>query len=145
VSKRGLFRSTTMLTGAVGCAFFVGSAAHADLFSKAPLATVAPGPAPAVDGFNEKFDVFGGSIANRTLYGTQGSLGVPLAGPYGVQIDGNLGSLSGSTYGAGAGHLFWRNPGKASLASMAASRNGISKAASGSRRSPAKARSIGGG
>ena len=102
-----------MLTGAVGCAFFVGSVAHAELlFTKAPLATVAPGPAPAVDGVNEKFDVFGGSVANRNIYGTRGSLDVPLAGPYGLQIDGNLGSLSGNTYGAGAGHLFWRNPGQ---------------------------------
>ena len=25
-----------------------------------------------------------------------------------MQIDGNLGSLGGNTYGAGAGHLFWR-------------------------------------
>jgi hypothetical protein len=111
--KRGRLRSTTMLTGAVGCAFFVGSVAHAELlFTKAPLATVAPGPAPAVDGVNEKFDVFGGSVANRNIYGTRGSLDVPLAGPYGLQIDGNLGSLSGNTYGAGAGHLFWRNPGQ---------------------------------
>ena len=75
-----------MLTGAVGCALFVGSPAHADpLFSNPPLATVTPGPAPAVDGFNEKFDAFGGSIANRTLYGTEGSLGIPLAGPYGCR------------------------------------------------------------
>jgi hypothetical protein len=113
VSKRGLLRSTTMLTGAVGCAFVIVSVAHADpLFNKAPLATVDPGPMPAVDGVNEKVDFFGGSIANKTVYGAEGSVGIPLAGPYGLQIDGNLGSLDASTYGAAAGHLFWRNPGQ---------------------------------
>jgi hypothetical protein len=105
-----------MLCGAVGCAFFFASVASADpLFTKAPLATVPPGPMPAVDGINEKVDFFAGSIANRSLYGAEGSVGIPLAGPYGLQIDGNLGSLGSNGYGAGAGHLFWRNPGQGLL------------------------------
>jgi hypothetical protein len=65
---------------------------------------------PAVDGVNGKIDAFAGSIANMNLYGTKGSVGLPLAGPYGLQIDGNLGNLGGSAYRAGAAHLFWRNP-----------------------------------
>lgn len=116
VSKCGLLRSTTMLSGVVGCAFFIVSVAYADpLFTKAPLAAVDPGPMPAVDGLNEKVDFFGGSVANRSLYGAEGSVGIPLAGPYGLQLDGNLGSLGGNGYGAAAGHLFWRNPGQGLL------------------------------
>jgi hypothetical protein len=65
---------------------------------------------PAFDGINEKVDFFGGSIANRTVYGAEGSVSIPLAGLYGLQLDGNLGSLGSNGYGAGAGHLFWRNP-----------------------------------
>jgi hypothetical protein len=34
----------------------------------------------------------------------------PLANQYGAQIDGGVGSLDGSSYGAIAGHLFWREP-----------------------------------
>jgi len=116
VSKRGLLRSTTMLTGLVGSAFFIVSVAYADpLFTKAPLAAVDPGPMPAVDGVNGKVNFFGGTIANMDLYGAKGSVGLPLAGPYGLQIDGNLGNLGGSAYGASAAHLFWRNPGQGLL------------------------------
>ena len=70
---------------------------------------------PAVDGVNGKVNFFAGTIANMDLYGAKGSVGLPLAGPYRLQIDGNLGNLGGSAYGASAAHLFWRNPGQGLL------------------------------
>ncbi len=99
-----------MLSGLVGSAFFSAPAVlAADLSNlyKAPAAATA---APAVDGFNEKFDAFGGSMANLTLYGTEGTLSIPLQGQFGAQLDGRVGSLGGNTFGAGGAHLFWRNP-----------------------------------
>jgi hypothetical protein len=68
-------------------------------------------PFPAVDGINAKIDGYGGG-ANRSngFYGTSGSLSIPLAQQWGLQLDGDLGSDSGIGYQSGAAHLFWRDP-----------------------------------
>jgi hypothetical protein len=68
-------------------------------------------PMPAVDGINAKIAGFGGG-ANHTdgFYGTTGSLAFPIAQQWGAQIDGGVGSLDGSGWSRGAGHLFWRDP-----------------------------------
>jgi hypothetical protein len=66
---------------------------------------------PAVDGINAKIDGYGGGAnGSNGLYGTNGSLSIPLAQQWGLQLDGNLGSDNGiGEYGGGA-HLFWRDP-----------------------------------
>ena len=64
----------------------------------------------AVDGFNVKLDGLGGSIANRSLYGSQGAVAIPLGGQYGLQIDGAAGNFDNRFFGSTAGHAFWRNP-----------------------------------
>jgi hypothetical protein len=66
--------------------------------------------APAVDAVNGKFDGFAGTVAGKSVAGVNGSVTVPLGGQYGAQFDGSIGSLDGSTFAAGAGHLFWRDP-----------------------------------
>ena len=113
MSKHGLLQTTTMLSGIVGCTFLAASAAWAadmNVYTKAPAATLASKLDPAVDGLNGKFDVYGGSISNKNLFGVNGTFSVPLAGQFGLQIDGNIGTLDSSTFGALAGHWFWRNP-----------------------------------
>ncbi|HEY7248395.1 MAG TPA: tail fiber domain-containing protein [Xanthobacteraceae bacterium] len=102
---RRFFLSTTMLSGVVGPAFLSGSANAVDYSAlRAPLI------APAVDGINSKIEGYGGAIANRSLYGVDGAIGIPLGGQWGAQIDGKGGNLDHRAFGAIAGHLFWRNP-----------------------------------
>ena len=70
---------------------------------------VPPQQLPAVDGINAKIDGFGGADPNG-FYGASGSLSVPLAQQWGLQLDGEVGSDSGIGEHGGAGHLFWRDP-----------------------------------
>ena len=99
-----------MLYGIVGATFLSGwNAQAADLFTKAPLAA-APVPQSAVDGINGKIEAFGGSVADRSLFGTKGAISIPLQGQFGAQIDGAVGGLDGRVFGSIAGHLFWRDP-----------------------------------
>jgi len=68
-------------------------------------------PLPAVDGINGKIAGFGGGADHTSgFYGGTGSLSVPLAQQWGVQIDGAVGSLDNSGWSHGAGHVFWRDP-----------------------------------
>jgi hypothetical protein len=70
-----------------------------------------PQPMPAVDGINGKIAGFGGGADHIDgFYGTAGSLAFPIAQQWGAQIDGGVGSLDGSGWSQGAGHLFWRDP-----------------------------------
>ncbi len=70
-----------------------------------------PQPLPAVDGINGKIAGFGGGADHTNgFYGTTGSLSVPLAQQWGLQLDGGVGSDKGIGAFGGAGHLFWRNP-----------------------------------
>ncbi len=104
-------RSTTILSGAVG--FLVASSiasGAADLVAKAPAASTG---GPAVDGVNAKIAGLGGSFANKSLYGAQGSLALPLGRQFGVQFDGVAASFDNRFFGAGAAHLFWRDPTRA--------------------------------
>ncbi|HEY6618344.1 MAG TPA: hypothetical protein VIY68_02255 [Steroidobacteraceae bacterium] len=75
----------------------------------APWAT--PAQMPAVDGINGSIGGYG-SGANHTsgLYGTDGSLSVPIAQQFGAQFDGGVGSFDKSATYSGALHLFWRDP-----------------------------------
>jgi hypothetical protein len=120
VPGRSALRSTTMLSGLVGCTFLIASAAWAaDMPIKAPAYTDQADP--AVSAFNTKYEGYGGSVANRSIYGAAGSFAVPLGGQFGLQIDGNGGSLDGSSFMAGGGHLFWRDPSRALLGFYGAS------------------------
>ena len=109
MSNRRMLRSSTMLSGLVGCTFLATVSAWADgtIVTKAPPPVVL---APAVDSFNEKFEAFGGTIGNQTIYGANGSVTAPLQGPFGAQLDGTFGSLGGQSLGEVSGHLFWRDP-----------------------------------
>lgn len=101
--------TSTMLHSVVGASMFSG-AAYADplVFSPTPISSYAP----AVDGLNAKTEVLGGSLANRSLAGTQGAVSFPLRGSLGVQLDAAFGSFDHSGFGNVAGHFFWRNPGQ---------------------------------
>jgi hypothetical protein len=105
---RGWLLSTTMVASLLLSGL---AASAADLpFVKAQPAPLDP---PAVDGWNAKVEGYGGSIANRSIAGGQGSIAAPLPGPLGVQIDGGGGSVGGQSFSQIAGHLFWRNPSQA--------------------------------
>jgi hypothetical protein len=110
--RRSILRSTTMLSGVVGCTFIATSAAlTADLNLRSPT----PAYDPAVSAMNDKVEAFAGSFRNKSFYGGAGSVAAPLGGQYGAQIDGTLASLDGSTFGAVGGHWFWRDPSQALL------------------------------
>jgi hypothetical protein len=114
MGSRERLLSTTILSGLVGIYIVAASSASAGDLSAGYLK--APPPAvfePAVDAFNTKAEGFGGSINGKSVYGGAGALTVPLSSQYGAQIDGVVGGLDGSTFGAVAGHLFWRNPSQA--------------------------------
>ncbi len=64
----------------------------------------------AVDGVNAKLEGFGGSYANKGLYGAAGSVAVPLTGQFGAQFDAAAGSFANRFIGSLGGHLFWRDP-----------------------------------
>src|ERR1700687_2583895 len=112
---RSLLRSTTMLSGIVGCTFLATAAALAADASMYTKAQPLPVYDPAVSALNWKVEGYGGSVSNRGIYGAAGSLTAPLGGQDGAPIDGNIGSLDGSTFGAVGGHWFWRNPSQALL------------------------------
>ncbi len=101
--------TTTMLTAiAGGMCSFSHTAKAADL-NLAPLYARTPW-APAVDGFNAKWDGLGGELDHKSLYGSRASFSVPLGGQLGLQIDGGGGSLDNRGFGTVGGHLFTRNP-----------------------------------
>jgi hypothetical protein len=88
----------------------VGVANAADLVAKSPLTSVAQ---PAVDGVNGKVSGFGGTYANKSLYGGQGALSLPLAQQYGLQLDAAAGSFDHRSFAGAGAHLFWRDPSRA--------------------------------
>jgi hypothetical protein len=72
---------------------------------------VPPQQMPAVDGINAKIAGYGGGEnGSNGFYGAVGSLSIPLAQQWGLQLDGDLGSDSGIGFHGGAAHLFWRDP-----------------------------------
>jgi hypothetical protein len=103
MGMRRVLLQTTMLVGVVGATYL--SAREV----KAAEPFYNPGIA-AVDGFNGKVEGFAGTLGDHSLYGSQGALSIPLAGPWGLQIDGAAGHWYGKGFGDIGGHLFWRNP-----------------------------------
>jgi hypothetical protein len=95
---------------ALGAVVFAREAAAADIQPMVTKAAPAPLVLPAVDGFNAKFDGFGGEAAHRDFYGVNGSFSVPLGQQFGLQVDGLASSFRGDFLGGVATHAFWRNP-----------------------------------
>ena len=91
----------------------MGGAQAAD-FSEKSVDFAAPGTLPAVSAPNGKLSAFGGG-QDGGLFGVAGSLSVPLGFPYGLQIDGMVGSGKGAAFYGVGGHLFWRDPAKGLL------------------------------
>jgi hypothetical protein len=90
-------------------------ASAADIPLKAPDQWSAAYPSQAVtgqavDGFNAKYDAFGGTLAHKSFWGGKASWSVPLASRFGFQADSAFGKYDNRPYQAGAGHLFWRDP-----------------------------------
>ena len=84
-------------------------------YAKPPRSDVASAPwappqqMPAVDGINAKVDGYGGGANHSNgFYGGNGSLSLPVAQQWGLQVDGGVGSEKGVGAEGGAGHLFWR-------------------------------------
>jgi hypothetical protein len=104
-----------MLAGLVGGVYLSNQPGHAAdvsaMVAKAPPYVVGP----AVDGLNGKADAFGGSMANRGIYGAKGAVTIPLQGQWGAQLDGTVGRFDHRAFGSVGGHLFWRDPSRALL------------------------------
>jgi hypothetical protein len=66
--------------------------------------------AQAADLSTKAFPAPGCPVDDKTLYGGQGSVAVPLGCGYGLQADGLAGSFGDNSIYAVGGHLFWRNP-----------------------------------
>jgi hypothetical protein len=65
----------------------------------------------AVSAPNGKLGAFGGVIADDDeAYGAFGAFALPLGQPFGLQIDGMVGSADDDLFYGIAGHLFWRDP-----------------------------------
>jgi hypothetical protein len=99
--------SSAVAVAAAG--LFSVPALSADLPTKAPAMA---GCVQAVDGINGKLAGYGGSSADKGLYGGSGAVAIPLGCEFGAQIDGSAASFDRRFLGTIAGHLFWRNPTK---------------------------------
>jgi hypothetical protein len=68
---------------------------------------------PAVSDINAKISGFGGGIGSGDeagIGGLAGSLSLPLAYSYGLQIDGAYARFGDGNFGSAGAHLFWRDP-----------------------------------
>ena len=104
-------RSVVVCVLVAGAGLASTAARGADI--AASMATKAPPPqgcAQAVDGVNGTITGFGGSFADKSYYGAQGSLSAPLGCEFGAQLDLSGGDFDGRFIGTVAGHVFWRNP-----------------------------------
>lgn len=102
-----------MLSGIVGAVFLSTlTVKAADINTGAYTKAVADvyRARPAVDGFNSKIDGFGGSEANKGLYGSRASLSAPIGQQFGVQVDAAAASFDSRFLGNIGGHLFTRDP-----------------------------------
>jgi hypothetical protein len=65
---------------------------------------------PAVSAINAKAQGLFGSFDSEGAAIGLGSLSLPLARQFGLQIDAGMGDISADDYGGGGAHLFWRDP-----------------------------------
>ncbi|MFK8036552.1 MAG: hypothetical protein AB8B94_20670 [Hyphomicrobiales bacterium] len=102
-------RKILLTTTSILSSFFVVSAAiAADIYVEGT--PVEPTILPAVSGINGKIAIQGGSFDEEGVGIVTGSISLPLGNPFGVQVDGMVGTRDGDFIGGGGGHLFWRNP-----------------------------------
>ncbi len=106
MGRREKLFSTTMLAGIVGGVCVTGKPAQAADIG-VPYTRL---PSSAVDGFNSKWEVLGGTLDHKTIYGYRGAFSMPLAGQWGLQIDTSAGSLERRAFGSIGAHLFSRVP-----------------------------------
>jgi hypothetical protein len=107
---RSILRAMASFTLLTGVSFYSGVAFSADMPLKAPASANC---VQAVDGINGKIAGLGGTFANRDVYGTIGSLSLPIACGFGVQFDATAASFDSRFLGGAGGHVFWRDPAKA--------------------------------
>jgi hypothetical protein len=116
--KKRLLGSTA-LTVLAGSTAITALALGPALSDERPTRAAAKAPEQAstcaVDGINGKLAGFGGSFANKGIYGGEGSLTLPLGCQFGAQIDTTAASFDNRFLGTIAGHLFWRDPAKGLL------------------------------
>ena len=105
----GVFRSVAASVIFAGISLTASAAFSADM----PVKAAKSGCVQAVDGVNGKVAAWGGSYANKSIYGTTGSLSVPVACEWGAQFDATAASFDSRFLGSGGGHYFWRDPSKA--------------------------------
>src|SRR5438093_52361 len=87
-------RASIKLAGAAGAVFVsVWNAQAADIPTKATTRIEQAFAGAAVDGFNAKYDAFGGQLNHRSFWGGRGSWSVPVAGSFGVQVDSAFGKF----------------------------------------------------
>jgi hypothetical protein len=103
--RRHLFVSTSLFALAAAPA-----AMAADLGYPAPAVVAPAAGLPAVSAPNGKLDIRGGAINGDWAGFAVGSYSLPLGFPFGLQIDGEVGSVGGDAVAAVGGHLFWRDP-----------------------------------
>ena len=95
------------------CFLVAGLVLAASAAQAGDLKSPSTGGLPAVSAFNGKIEGFGGATENDGFGGISGSVVIPLAHSYGLQIDGLASSYDGDgLFGVGA-HLFWRDPSRA--------------------------------
>ncbi|MES9906482.1 MAG: hypothetical protein ABW168_27850 [Sedimenticola sp.] len=88
-------QKTTLLTGAV---LALG------------LAGTVQAEGPAVDGFNGKLEVDGGTVGGDGAGFIAGSVTAPLGERFGLQLDGAVGEVDNNDANGLAAHLFYRDP-----------------------------------
>lgn len=109
-------RSTSALTGALGLLLApLGEAAAQDWFAGAFTYQNSTVFKPAVDGINQRAELFGGSFTGLGLAAARGVFAVPVTKQTGAQLDLLGGSLGGYAFGNIVGRYFWRDPNRGML------------------------------
>jgi hypothetical protein len=101
----------TLLLSSTAVALAAPAAWAADLGVSEPYSPDFSVAGPAVSAPNGKLGAFGGVISDdEAAYGAFGAFSIPLGQPFGLQIDGMVGSADDDLFYGVAGHLFWRDP-----------------------------------
>lgn len=102
-------RKLVFVSGSLVSGIIISSAAlAADMYLEGT--PVEPTVLPAVSGINGKISLLGGSLFDEGYGALAGSISIPVATRYGLQLDAAVGTHDGEFIGGGAAHLFWRDP-----------------------------------
>lgn len=108
-NRNAFLSSTALVTGLL----LSSSVMAADLYVEGTPNT--PTVLPAVSGINGKISLEGGALDEEGFGAISGSVSIPFAYRYGVQLDATAGILDDDFIGSVGGHLFWRDPSYALL------------------------------